>query len=563
MLKSLRIKNLATIADLELRLDRGFSVLTGETGAGKSIVIDAVRLLLGDKASPDLIRTGKSECLVEAVFEAARSSLSALEGIPPAEDDAVSIQRLVSAEGAGKTYINGVLGPVRRLRELGPLLVDIYGQNDHVFLLNLESHLRYLDDFLDEPGLLGEVRETARDLRALLLEKTDLERRERERDERLDFLDYQIREIESAGLKPGEDTELLEARAVLKNAEKIRTLLDKALDLTHEGERSLEAALARCRGVLSEIAAFAPSFREFEPGLDESAILVSDLADSLVRFKDKRAESPENLDDIEERLSLIDKLKRKHGGTIETVLDRLEDLREELSTLETCRERLAEVAQRIDSSFLRYVDHAQKLGALRARKATELARLVENEIAGLGMKKALFEVRLSSIRPDPDDPDTIRDSGTEEAEFIISANPGEDPKPLRKIASGGELARIMLAFKSVGKERESRKTLIFDEIDSGIGGKTAEFIAQKLLKLARRHQVLCITHLPQIAAAATHHFKVEKTVERDRTFTAVTDLPHGERAAEIARLISGTRVTRTSLEAAEEMLKSHTGPSRK
>jgi DNA repair protein RecN (Recombination protein N) len=563
MLKSLRIRNLATIEDLEFRLDEGFSVLTGETGAGKSIVIDAVRLLLGDKASPDIIRTGKNECLVEAVFETKGIPASELETMPSGEEDRASIQRLVSADGPGKAYINGVLSPVRRLRELGPALVDIYGQNDHVFLLHLENHLRYLDEFMDEPGLLRDVRITAQELRSLLLERSELETREREREERLDFLDYQIREITAVRLKPGEDTELLETRAVLKNAEKIRELLDRALDLTHEGEHSLDTALARCQEALGEIAEVAPSFQEFQPGLEESAILIRDLADSLVRFRDKRAETTENLEDIEERLNLIDKLKRKHGGTVAAVLERLEAMIAERSALETSGERLADLARRIDGCFLRYADLARKLGTFRSTKADELARLIEKEIALLGMKKARFEVRLDSRRPRPDDPDTIRDTGTEDAEFILSPNPGEELRPLRKIASGGELARIMLALKSVGKEAVRRKTLIFDEIDSGIGGKTAEFIAQKLRALARRHQVLCVTHLPQIAAAASHHFRVEKAIEKDRTFTTIANLPRSERPAEIARLISGSRVTQASLGAAREMLDLYAEGSRR
>jgi DNA repair protein RecN (Recombination protein N) len=554
MLKSLRIKNLATIEDLELRLGEGFSVLTGETGAGKSIVIDAVRLLLGDKASPEIIRTGKTDCLIEAIFETKAIPRSALEDVPPGEEDEISIQRSVSADGPGKSYVNGVLGPVRRLRELGPALVDVYGQNDHVFLLHVENHLRYLDAFMDEPALLGDVRKTARELRSLILEKRDLEARERERDERLDFLDYQIREIEAAGLDPGEEAGLLETRAVLKNAEKIRGLLDQALDLAHEDEHSLVATLAKCQDIVAEISAFAPSFQEFRPGLEESAILIRDLADTLTRFRERGSDTPANLEDIEERLSLIDKLKRKHGGTAEGVLETLGAMQEERSALETSREHLTELVQRIDGCFLRYAELARKLGTYRTTKSGELARVIEKEISLLGMKKARFEVRLASKPLDPDDPETVRDSGTEEAEFMISPNPGEDLRPLRKIASGGELARIMLALKSVGKETEGRKTLIFDEIDSGIGGKTAESIARKLRELAGRHQVLCITHLPQIAAAASRHFLVEKKVDKDRTYTTVVDLPRNERPAEIARLISGSRVTPSSLGAAGEML---------
>jgi DNA repair protein RecN (Recombination protein N) len=339
--------------------------------------------------------------------------------------------------------------------------------------------------------------------------------------------------------------------------EKISILLDKALDISSQGEHSLLPLLSQCQSVLEELASFAPSFGEFRSGLEESLILIRDLADSLVRFKDRRTESPDNLEAIEERLSLIEKLKRKHDGSLEAVLERVEGMKEERRALETSQERLASLQTEIDKAFLHYADTAQKLGSLRAAKAGELGRLIEKEIALLGMSKAKFEVRISSCRPDLNNPETVRETGTEKAEFVISPNPGEDMKPLRKIASGGELSRIMLALKVVGEETEGRKTLIFDEIDAGIGGKTADFIAQKLRTLALRHQVLCITHLPQIASAAAHHYRVDKTIEKDRTYTSIDELDRKERMTELARLISGRRVTQASLETAKEMLEAY------
>ncbi len=560
MIKSLRVRNLATIEDLEVRLSPGFTILTGETGAGKSIIIDAIRLLLGDKASAELIRTGTKECSIEAVFDSSRTALESFGDFPPGDGSQIFVQRQISESGTAKAYINGIIGPVRRLRELGPHLIDVYGQNDHVFLLHLDNHLGYLDAFVEEAALTREVRHRAQQLRALIQERRELEARERDREARLDFLDYQIREIESACLRPGEDVELLEARSVLKNAERIESLLDKALDLTYQGENSLDSLLARCQGTIEDLAAYAPSFREFQAGLEESVILVRDLADSLVRFRDRKAEAPGDPEDIEERLSLIEKLKRKHGGSVEAALGNLEAMKEESAVLAKSRERLSVLSTELEKKFLFYAEAARKLGDIRTAKAGELGRLIEKELALLGMKKARFEVRVNSRRPKIDDPETIRDLGTEEVEFIFSSNPGEEVRPLRKIASGGELSRIMLALKSVGTEPESMKTLIFDEIDAGIGGKTAECIAQKLRGLARSHQVLCITHLPQIAAAAEHHFRVDKKVEKDRTFTTVRRLSKEERTAEIALLIAGSRVTQASLQAAREMLGAYPDP---
>lgn len=561
MIKLLRIRNLATIEDLEIRLDPGFSILTGETGAGKSIIIDAIRLVLGDKGSPELVRTGKKEALIEAVFDMAKAPID-LGDLPAAEEGELLIQRQITDQGAGKAYVNGVLVPVRRLRELGPRLVDIYGQNDHVFLLHLENHLRYLDNALANPSLLRETALAAQGLRSLLQEKNELEAREKEREQRLDFVAFQAREIESAGLRPGEDAELLREREILKNAEKIASLVDRALDIAYLREDSLIPLLSRLQPILGDLAAYDACFEGFRTGLGEAAILLQDVADSLVRFKDRRSEAPEDPEAVEERLSVIEKLKRKYGNTIEAVIERLEGLRKEQAALTTSKERLAEVEAEIQSRFGQYAGLCKKLGVMRSGAARELERLIEKEISFLGMKKAKFAIRIDPASPALSDPATIRDQGAEDAEFLISPNPGEELRPLRRIASGGELSRVMLALKSVGKDSETQKTLIFDEIDSGIGGKTAEFIAQKLRKLAGRHQVICITHLPQIASTAGHHFRVEKKVEKERTFTFVQSLGREERVTEIARLIAGSRLTDASLEIAREMLDHDDGGER-
>ncbi|MBE3131327.1 MAG: DNA repair protein RecN [Acidobacteria bacterium] len=553
MIKFLRVRNLATIEDLEVHLDEGFSILTGETGAGKSIIIDAIRLILGDKGSPDLVRTGRKEAFIEAIFDVSRQPVD-LAGLPEPEDGELLIQRSITDQGTGKAFVNGVLVPVRRLRELSSRLIDIYGQNDHVFLLHLENHLGYIDDVIDDTGLLRDTARSAQDLRRLVQEKRDIEAKEKERVQRLDFIAYQVKEIEAARLRPGEDEELLREREILKNAEKIAGLVDKALALAYLSEDSLIPRLARLRSVLGELSVYDAAFGEFHQGLQEASILLQDASDALVRFKDRRAEIPENPETIEERLSVIEKLKRKYGGTIEAVVGHGEALRRERSSLEAGRERLQELESSIRSKFGEYSGFASRLGAERTKAAEKLGRLIEKEISFLGMKKARFEVQLTDVPPSLDDGATIRDQGAQDAEFLLSPNPGEELRPLRRIASGGELSRMMLALKSAGKDKEILKTLVFDEIDSGIGGKTAEFIAQKLRHLAARHQVICITHLPQIASSAAHHFHVEKKVEKDRTFTSARKLGREERVEEIARLAVGSRLTAASREAAREML---------
>jgi DNA repair protein RecN (Recombination protein N) len=553
MIDSLRIRNLATIEDLELKFKEGFSILTGETGAGKSIIIDGIKLILGDKASPDLVRTGKPEATVEAIFEFSSERVGSDE-IPVLDDGKILIQRQIPHEGTGKAYLNGVLVPVRRLKEIGPALVDIYGQNDHIFLLQTENHLRYLDDYLDLAPLREEVSGLGRDLRKLARQKAELETRQRERAQQLDFLGFQIKEIESAGLKPGEWEELQAERNVLKNAEKIALLVDQALDLAYIEDRSIGAALARLQEAVNELGRYDSGFRTFEEALSQTVIAVRELADYLIKYKERQNLGPERLEELEARLAAVEKLKRKYGETVEDILAYLSRARQEYLELQQSEERLADLDAEITRVFQDYKTRAERLSRLRHGGIRKLKSALEREMSGLGMKRARFEIKIDTSPLKTPDPNALRESGLDAAEFLISPNPGEELRPLRRVASGGELSRIMLALKTIGKEGGGSKTLIFDEIDSGIGGKTAECIAEKLRNLADRHQVICITHLPQIASFAVHHFQIEKTVARERTYTTGKELGFEDRVAEVSRLLSGSRITPTSLQNAKEML---------
>ncbi len=552
MLKFLHVRNLATIENIELALEGGFSILTGETGAGKSIIIDSIRLLLGERAGADLIRTGKSEAAVEAVFSFGTEVPAGLE--PLVQDAEITLNRQITDQGAGKAFAGGVLVPVKKLKEWSPLLVDIYGQNDHVFLLHLENHLDYVDHFGETTALRDEVASLAQSLRKLVREKKDLEAGQRDAARRLDFLGYQIREIEEAGLKPGEEEELHKERRVLKHAEKIATLVASALDIAYNQEESLTTQAKRLENILGELGSFDPDFEVSRKTLGDLSITLGEVADSLMRYQERQALSPERLEAVEERLSLIERLKRKYGNETQDICFYYDKIKGERDALAHSQERLEELNRTIGTTFEGYRSKAGELSRRRNAAGAVLERQVEKEIALLGMKNAKFAVQMTHLAPDPADLDKIRDSGLDDVEFLISPNPGEQLRPLRKIASGGELSRVMLALKALGKEKEGLKTLIFDEIDAGIGGKTAEFIAQKLRDLGRRHQVLCITHLPQIASFAAHHFRIEKHVEKDRTFTTVSKLGFDQRVEEIARLISGTHLTPTSLQHAREML---------
>ena len=553
MIRYLRIKNLATIEELELQLESGFTILTGETGAGKSIIIDALKLLLGEKAQTDLIRTGKEEASIEAVFEVTDRKFLP-EGLELEDGNRLFLQRIISSQGLSKSYLNGLLVPLKKLKELGELLIDIYGQNDHIFLLDTSNHLKFLDDFA-EAGELGErVRQAAARVRALIREKEALTARQKERAQRLDFITFQLKEIEQAELRPGEDEELLQERAILKNSEKIAILVNQAIDIAYESEESLMTGVKRVENIVQELQNFFPELEGNRGQLADFNIFLKELVGNLIDLRDKYSSSPERLEEIEERLSQLEKLKRKYGSSIEEILGYLESIRKEKEELETSEEKLSDLDREIRAAFEDYSQLCGQLSRLRKERAAELEQLIVKELGQLAMTRARFRVEFRPLSPSLEDPSTIRDLGAEELEFILSPNPGEELRPLRRIASGGELSRIMLAFKSLGKETEKGRTLIFDEIDSGIGGKTADFVARKLQQLARRHQVLCITHLPQIASAAGHHFRIEKKTEKDRTFTLVRKLKDRERPEEIARLIAGTRLTEASLQMARELL---------
>ncbi len=552
MIKSLRIKNLATIEDLELELQEGFSILTGETGAGKSIIIEGIRLAIGEKGSQDMIRTGERETSVEAILPFIPEET--FQTLASDSENEIFVQRKISEQGPGKGYVNGTLVPVKKLREIGQNLVDIYGQNDHVFLLNLDYQMNYLDAYADALSLRKEVSQIAQELRRLIKQKNELESKQREREHRLDFLDFQIREIEKALLRRGEEEELRSERDILKNAEKIGSLVEKALDIAYNQENSIASLLAQLQNAVSGLKDFDRAFQETEDAINQFSITVQDFADFLIRFKEKQSAAPEKLEDIEERLSQIEKLKRKYGGTVDEILSYLNKAEAEFETLGTSQEKLADLDKEIEKKFSAYKISAEALSNLRKKKALELGKQVEKEISLLGMKKARFKIKMETSIPGAEAMDKVKDNGTEEVEFLISPNPGEDLKPLRKIASGGELSRVMLALKAIGKEMGWSKTLIFDEIDSGIGGKTAEFVAQKLKKLSSQHQIICITHLPQIASFAVHHYKIDKKIEKDRTYTTVKKLNFEERVTEIARLLAGSRITETALQNAREML---------
>jgi DNA repair protein RecN (Recombination protein N) len=553
MIRSLHIQNFATIEDLELDFEEGFSILTGETGVGKSIIIGGILLVLGEKGSKDMIRTGKEEISVEAIFCTTEKN-EFLNALFPEPDKDIFIQRRISEKKTEKGYVNGTLIPIKKLKDIRGLLVDIFGQNDHVFLQKVEYQLDYLDSYANASPLRKELLRITQDFKRLAKEKEELEQKERDRGQRLDFLEFQINEIEKAHLVCGEEEELRQDRNILKNTERIRVLVKEAMGIAFAKENSISSLLSRLQSISDELAAYAKEFKETNEATSQFVITIKEFSNFLIDFNEKHSASPENLESLEERLSKIEDLKRKYGKDIEEILSHLERVKKEYDELSTSREKLDDLNKEIQSCFQEYMKNARKLSLLRTQCARDLEKRIEKEIGYLGMKKAKLKIAITSNTPEITQKHTLQSTGNEKVEFLLSTNPGEDPKPLRKIASGGELSRIMLALKTIGKDTETDKTLIFDEIDSGIGGKTAEFVAQRLKDLAMKNQVICITHLPQIASFATHQFKIEKAIKNNRTFTTVKKLSFDERIEEIARLSAGSHITQAALQNAKEML---------
>ena len=560
MLKFLRVNNIALIASLELELRDGLTLLTGETGAGKSILIDALGLLLGERASAELIRTGEERAIIEGAFEApeVRSVLES-HGIP-VEDGEVVVRREILASGKGKASVNGALVPVGILKDLGPHLATIHGQHEPQGLLDPAAHLELLDAHVGEPSLRSAVATAHKRLRAAESALEALRRDRREGERPREMLAFQAGEIEKAALEPGEEEALRREKALQANAGKLLALSGEAYALLFEDEAAVVSRLGQVYRRVEELGAIDPAFA---PHLEARASVraqLDDLALFLRDYQEGIQVSPGRLDEIESRLALIERLKRKYGETVEDVRVFGVKCRLEAEELGNPEERERALVTERDTAAFDYIEAAQKLSSRRHAAATDLQKRVATELAQLAMEKTRFKVLFTPEAPaiDPSDTSAWMPTGFEAVEFLISLNPGEELRALARIASGGELSRIMLALKSVASADAPGKALIFDEVDAGIGGRVAEVVGRKLHAIARAHQVLCVTHLPQIASMADVHFAVRKRVERGRTLTEVVRLSRAERVEEVARMLGGETVTDAARDHAREMVNQNT-----
>jgi len=537
MLRYLKIRNLAVIEALEISLEPGLNVLTGETGAGKSIVVGAVGLLLGDRASPDMIRSGEEIAIVQAIFEA--------------DGREVLVRRELTASGRSRSFVDDGLVTVGTLRALGASLVDLHGQHEHQALLAPESHLDVLDGFAG----LAQGRQDVADAYSAWLSIRDeveaLRRQERDKEQRAEFLQFQLQDIERVSPQPGEDESLGASRHLLANAERLRRLSGEAYDRLYEGEGSVTEALAGVWRRIDELAGLDPRFRGYVDSRDAVDAYLDDLAGFLREYGTHIDTSPDRLQEVEDRLALLERLKRKYGPALSDVLAKRDLCRDELSALAGAGARMAELGAARALAEARYLEAARSLSAARRKAAVGFARALERELGELAMERTRFEVRFS---PADESAPTWTPRGVDVAEFHVSPNPGEELRPLARVASGGELSRVMLALKTLATNDAPGKTLVFDEVDAGIGGRVADVVGRRLQDLGRRFQVLCITHLPQIAAAGEAHYRVTKSVRQGRTMTEVAALSDDERVDEIARMMAGATLTDGTRGSAREML---------
>ncbi len=559
MLLELRVENYAVIDHVVVEFAPGLNLLTGETGAGKSILIDALALLLGEKATSDIIRHGADKAVVSAVFDVDdRRAAEVLEqnGID-SDNCEIILRREIASGGRGRVFVNNQPATVAVLKQLAPMLASVHAQTESILGFDAAARLKLLDLFGGcDAGAAAAVFSTWHGIRSRIAE---LERGEQDKLRLLDLWSFQKKEIESARLQAGEDERLEAEKRVLANAEKIYLAAMTAYDLLYEGDASAASSLRAASRQIEELARYDPTFQDSLAALESARIVAEDLGATMREYAAAINASPERLAEIEDRLATLDRMKRKYGESLDAVIAFGEEVARKLDEIENKDEVLRNLRAELEAGAAQYLAAARALSRQRTDAARRLEKLVEQEVNELAMK-ARFRVQVDGS----DDEQNWSSSGFDQVQYLIATNPGEPLKPVEQIASGGELSRVMLALKATieaktrRRSNETQRTMVFDEIDIGIGGRAAEAVGKKLKELAATSQVLCITHLPQIACFADHHYVIEKKAVAGRTRTILRRLDDRERREELARMLSGAKVTETSLKHAEQMLKAGT-----
>lgn len=554
MLVELLVENYAVIERIRVRFHPGLNILTGETGSGKSMVVDALSLLFGGRASADMVRSEADKARLSGIFELpAGERIRTLldEAGIDCEDGELLIEREILSSGKSRAFVGSRPVTAALLRDLAPLIGDIHGQHDQQQLFSADAQRDMLDAFGNIEA--GPVAGVFHAWRKAATELDELDKLEQERLRLADLWAFQHREIEGANLHAGEDADLEHERRILRNVTKLQESADAAYSALYDSAQSVYAQMKLALRKLDDLARIDETTAPIAEALKPALIAVDDASLTVRDYLGKLESDPARLDEVETRLANIDKLKRKYGGTVEEILAFLEKVRQDLGSAEEAGEKRARIEKQRAALEAEYAAAAAKLSDARKRAGEELARRVEAELASLAMAKTKFQ---TSVEPSAWSP-----SGADAVQFLISPNVGEEPKPLERIVSGGELSRIALALKTCMKVNNSRqkvavpRTLVFDEVDAGVGGSAAEAVGRRLKRLSEANQVLCVTHLPQIAGFADHHYRVEKHEERGRTVSGITELSGSERAKEIGRMISGERLTPEALKHAEQLLK--------
>jgi DNA repair protein RecN (Recombination protein N) len=566
MLTKLTVKDYALIESLEVDFAPGLNILTGETGAGKSILIGALGLALGERADLESVRTGAKAAVVEAEFQvkAYRPAAELLKELEAeAGIDPLILRREVNAAGKSRAFVNDSPVNLAGLKRLGDVLLDMHGQHQHQSLLYEERHLDYLDAFGHLETLRGQVSQLFSDYHRTKKQMDDLIQKEQLTREKIDLYQFQLKEITDAGLQAGQEEELEKEKFILENTEKLFANANQAYELLYDGEGSIIERLGTLENLFTDLSSIDERQNESRDAVQGSMAQLEETARSLRQYRDKLQFDPERLEVIRDRLDLIKTLKKKYGqkqGTIEAVLEHAQRIKLELDSVEHGEEIIAKLRAEMENERQKLEKSALELSSKRAEAAQKLSKEVIGQLKDLGMEKAVFKTEVAQT-PDTDGLVEVKKQrqktesrGIDQVRFLISPNPGEDPKPLAKIASGGEISRVMLAIKTILAEADAVPVLVFDEIDAGIGGRVAEAVGHKLKEIGNKRQVLCITHLPQIAALGDSHYVVSKQENKGRTITNVQQLDQKQRVEELARMLGGSKVTETTVKHAKEML---------
>ena len=548
MLKTLRIKNLAIIKDISVDFGKGLNILTGETGAGKSIILQSLKFVGGERFDKGFIRTGEKKVVVEAIFEF-KKPLEILKEHFDEEEDLreVIIRRELFEDGRNKVFVNNISFNLNFLKRLSPYLYNIYGQNDQRILSDRKSQLELLDNAAKNSSILEKIEKLSNEIEKIEKRIEELQNLDQEKIQRREFLEYAMREIEEANIEEGIIEELKEKRKVYQNSEQIFSTVKETLTLIYEGDNSLLEVFSKIENNFMNLAKFKKEWEEDYKRINEFSPVLEDIAYKLRDFLEEVSFSPEELEELESRLSKIERLQKKYGESEKEILNYYEKAKEEILTLDSLEIDIKEKKEILDSLKKEYGEVAKILSKKRKETAEKAEKELKREFDELAMKNSQFKIKFIPSQ------ESYSPLGEERVEFLFSANIGEELRPLNKVASGGELSRIMLGLKLVFEDGLTN-TYIFDEIDSGVGGKTAEKVGEKLKKLSRESQVLCITHFPQVAAFADYHYRVDKFEKEKRTFATIKLLSKNERVEEIARMMSGSNISEAVKKSAEELI---------